>query len=173
VTTKHGSAASYEEDLRAPAHVIEAHRANQAAGSTVEVAPLHGAGKAQRVAVSKLKSRAVQMLKSEQHRRIEQHARPIINQLNKHERKAFYAVAEGWAPADAKKRQLAHLQRRADILATSARPRASTTCAAASTRSARSTTSSSTRTRRSRRTSARPCARCASRTSTSAATTPA
>lgn len=118
VTAKHGSAASYEEDLRAPAHVIEAHRANQAAGSTVEVAPLHGAGKAQRVGVAKLKSRGVQMLKSEQQRRIEQHARPIINQLNTHERKAFYAVAEGWAPADAAK-AIPHLQSRKNgILAT-------------------------------------------------------
>jgi hypothetical protein len=100
-----------EVDSRIKSHVAEAARNNETAGRVVEVTPLKGASKAQRTAIAKLKSRGVHLLRGEQHHKVEQVAHRALNQLNHHERAAFYAVAEGWAPADAA-RAVEHLERR-------------------------------------------------------------
>lgn len=67
-----------------------------------EVTPLisGNANRAQRVAVAKVKSRAVHALKAEQNRKVENTARPIIDALNSKERKAFHYVATGQVPAN-------------------------------------------------------------------------
>jgi hypothetical protein len=56
--------------------------------------------RSQAKAVAKTKSRAVHRMKSEQHRRVDLHARRALNHLNKHERKAYYYVGAGLAPAE-------------------------------------------------------------------------
>lgn len=72
-------------------------KANRAAGETVQVTPRYRftASKAQRKAVSKMKSGRLYLFKSEQRAKVDRTAGKAINQLNKAERKAFYYAASG------------------------------------------------------------------------------
>lgn len=81
---------------------VTAARANEAAGKVVEVTPrlTSAARKKQRTAAAKMKGTRLYQLKSEQRLKVDKVARKAINQLDKHEQRAYYYVAAGLVSVD-------------------------------------------------------------------------